>query len=250
MSWKRAKPGRFSLQEAASEILPGSRVSSSSVGIKVVAVKRGAVVAVGSADNSLDFLCRLAMWGLLPAMFFAMIWAALHPFMYKQGGMFLVAFLFGGLGLLCSRNLNDSFTSKVREQLGKARAASSKEEILVETLLLVWAMREARPAFATIVNVGVSWNSYSNNTNLFAIQPAQRALAFLTELGDDQREYDWGRRNEFRGYLNQIEAKLDALESMWSRVAHVPEYFHRIAFYGGGFLTVIHLLGPLAERLR
>ncbi len=249
MNWKNAKPGRFSLQAAANEVLPGSRVSASSIRIKVEAVRNGKVVAVGTADNSLDFLCRLAMWGLLPTMFFAMIWAALHPFMWMQGGICLVACLFGGLGLLCAKNLDHSFASKVREQLGKARAASSKEDILVETILLVWGMREARPFLATIKNFAVSWNSYSNNTNWFAIEPAQRALALLVEV-DDGLEYDWGRRMKFKGYMQQIEAKLDLLESMWGRVTHIPECFHNLCFYLGGFLTVIHLLGPLAERVR
>lgn len=250
MSWTTEKPGRFSLQDAAEQCLPGSRVSASSIGIRIEAVKRGAVVAVGSGDNSLDYLLRLAMWGLLPAMFFAAIWAAMHPFMYKQGGIFTVLFLFGGLGVWCSTNLQDSFNSRVREQLGKAKAATSKEEMLIETLLLVWGMREARPSLARIKNVFARWSNYSNNTDLFAIQPAQRALALLSEMPDDAKKFDWGRRMNFDGFLQQIEGKLDILDSMWDRVIHIPDYCHRGCFYLGGFLTVIHLLGPIAERFR
>jgi hypothetical protein len=250
MSWKNDKPGRFSLQAAAQEIMVGTRVSASSIGVRVEAVKNGSVVAVGSGDNSLDYLFRLAMWGLLPAMFFAAIWAAMHPFMYGQGGIFVVAFLFGGLGVTCSKNLQGSFDSRVREQLGKAKAATSKEEMLIETLLLVWGMREARPALARIKDISVRWNEYSNNTDLFAIQPAQRALALLAEMPDDAKKFDWARRMNFDGFLDQIGQKLDTLDSMWDRVVHIPDYIHRGCFYLGGFLTVVHLLGPLAERFQ
>ena len=249
MSWKTDKPGAFSLQEAADEIFKGSRVRSSSIGITVEIVRRGKVVATGSADNSLDYLLRLAMWGLLPTMFFAAIWAALHPFMWKQGGLCLVVCLFGGLGVWCSVNLQDSFNSRVREQLAKAKAATSKEEMLIETLLLVWGMREARPPLARIKNMFVKWSNYSNNTDLFAIQPVQKALVLLAEM-DVDKKFDWPRRMNFDGFLAQVEPKLDILDSMWDRIIHVPDYFHRLCFYMGGFLTVVHLLGPLAELTR
>jgi hypothetical protein len=194
----------------------------------------------------LDYLFRAAIPALAIVMPFAVWWALLHPIMFGWGTAWLTLTLFGGLGVLCNVNLEDSFASRVRSQVGVAIAASEKPEMTVALLKLIWAMRETRPPFATLVNPFVIWSNYSNNVNKFAIEPARNALKLLLSM-DKTSKFDWGRRMEFDNYLKQIEGKLEVMNSLWDRSIKWWREIHNVAFYCGLFMTLVHLAMPLLK---
>lgn len=244
MKWMTESLTAFDLNEVAGDIFPGSSVLATKLSFSATIVKDGKVVASERDLVDLDYLFRLAMPALAIAMPFAVWWALLHPFMTGWGSAWLTLTIFGGLGVLCNVNLEGSFASRVRSQVGIAKTASEKEAMTVALLKLIWAMRETRPPFATIVNPFVIWSNYSNNVNKFAIDPARNALKLLLAM-DKTSKFDWGRRMEFDGYLSQIEAKLDVMDSVWDRSIKWWREVHNVAFYCGLFITLVHLVQPL-----
>lgn len=245
-SWHIDGLSSFSLDAAVKEIFPGSSVVATKLSFSARIMRAGSLVAEQADGVDLDYLFRAAIPALAIAMPFAVWWALLHPIMFGWGGAWLTLTIFGGLGVLCNVNLEDSFSSRVRAQLGVAKAASEKPEMTVALLKLIWAMRETRPPLATVVNPFVIWSNYSNNVNKFAIEPARNALKLLTSM-DRTSKFDWGRRMEFDGFLSQIEGKLDVMDTVWDRSIKWWRELHNAAFYCGLFMTLVHLAMPLLK---
>lgn len=244
MTWINEKPAAFSLNEAAAQIFPGSTCRASKLSFEVKISKRGKTLE-DREDAGLDYLFRVAIPALAVAMPFAVWYAGQHPFLIGQAGAILVAALFGGMGVLANENLEESFSSGVRDQLGVAKAASSKEAMTAALLKLIWGMRERRPPFATVIKPYVLWSKYSNNVNRFALEPAHEALKLLLTMKDHEGKLDWTRRWEFDGYLAQIEKKLDVMDNVWDRSIKWPRALHGVAWYCGSFLFLLHMAIPL-----
>lgn len=247
MSWKTQKPSRFSLDEAVQAMFPGSTCRASKFNFHVKVVKNGKVLVEEREEGDVDYLCRAAIPSLAIVMPFAVWWALEHPIMFGWGGAWLTATVIGGLGVLCHANLEDSFRSGVRDQLGVLRAASNKPAMTAALLKLIWGMRERRPPLATVLRPWSLWWRYSNNVNRFALEPAHNALKLLSEMGDDQGKLNWFQRMEFDGYFAQIQGKLDDMNAVWDRSIRLWIEIHNVAFYCGLFMTLVHLAMPLLK---
>ena len=245
MSWKTEKPSRFSLNEAVSDMFPGSTCWASRFNFRVKILKNGKVLVEDRAELDVDYLCRAAIPALAVVLPFAVWWTASHPFMIGQGGALLVMTVIGGLGVLCKQNLDESFESGVVEQLRIVRGSPSKAEMTAALLKLIWGMRERRPPFATVIRPWVLWWRYSNNVNRFALEPAHSALKLLDELGDSQGNLTWFQRMQFNGYFDQIEGKLDEMSSVWDRSIKLPSIILGVAWYCGSVLFLIVAAIPL-----
>ena len=184
------------------------------------------------------------MWVLIVPLVAAMWWGHKNPILPAFGTVALMAFIFGGLGLLCFKSLISAFHSRLTHTVKRAKSATVREDIILELVSLYWALRYTRPLGGVIVNPFVSWSNEDNNLDILTLLPIQRAMDWLSM----NRSLTWYDRSDIKKYLRDVEQSLDVVNDVWHRWVWLPSMVHYGAFIFGVVFTVWSLLVPILVR--
>lgn len=240
--WKNCEARFVDLDQVAKAVVPNSSVRCSPWAIIICIPGRKQVT-----EESSEGWLRMLLWLMLP-LFLPVMFAAERMHIAPFGVMWCATgTLFSIVGWILVGRIEEEFQAGVKETLARAKSETSKELLLIATLVAYWRIRDTRPWFASYKNYLRQWRSRQNSIDQAMLEPLRTAFIELEGLPEEREK--WVKLNFYDQAISGVQSHVESLAKMWMRSVAIPRYILWVLGRVCATFLVLLLLRPIVELL-